>query len=50
MNCEEGKMKSDPSERRKTKNDKRAKARYNKFKRGGHQRATNIKLTTNPQH
>ena len=29
---------SDSSEKRKTKNDKRAKARYNKYKKGGHQR------------
>ena len=32
-------------EKRKTKNDKRAKRRYNKYKKGGAQRSANIKLT-----
>ena len=31
------------NDRRKTKNDKKAKVRYNKFKRGGSQRAMNFK-------
>jgi len=35
---------SDPRERRKTKRDKKAKAKYNKYKRGGSQRSTKIKL------
>jgi len=35
----------DYSGKRKTKNDKRAKSRYNKFKVGGSQRSANIKLT-----
>jgi hypothetical protein len=30
--------------KRKSKNDKRAKARYNKYKKGGSQRSTKIKL------
>jgi len=35
---------SDPNQR-KTKRDKKAKARYNKYKKGGSQRSTKIKLT-----
>jgi len=35
----------DYSSRRKTKNDKRAKARYKIYKKGGIQRTTNIKIT-----
>jgi len=37
------------SERRKNKNDKRAKGRFNRFKRGGAQRTANIQITNNPQ-
>jgi len=33
------------SERRKNKNDKRAKSRYNKYKKGGNNRSNNITLT-----
>jgi len=36
---------SDPKERRKTKRDKKAKGTYNKYKKGGHQRSTKIKIT-----
>ena len=32
-------------EKRKTKNDKRAKARFNKYKKGGPQRTANTKNT-----
>lgn len=32
------------SERRKTKNDKRAKVRYNKYKKGGGLRSMNVSL------
>ncbi|MDO8459815.1 MAG: hypothetical protein Q7S74_01775 [Nanoarchaeota archaeon] len=32
-------------DKRKSKNDRRAKSRYNKFKRGGSQRSTNIQLS-----
>ena len=32
-------------EKRKSKRDKKAKARYNKYKKGGSQRSTKIKLT-----
>lgn len=32
------------SEKRKTKNDKRAKSRYGMYKRGGHRRTHNIPL------
>jgi len=32
-------------ERRKNKNDKRAKARFNRFKRGGANRSANVSLT-----
>jgi len=39
---------SDPSERRKTKHDKKAKAKYNKYKKGGRHRSTKIKITNNP--
>ncbi len=35
-------------ERRKTKGDKRAKARYMRYKRGGAQRGANIRMTNNP--
>jgi len=35
----------DPSQRRKTKRDKKAKAHYNKYKKGGAQRSTKIKIT-----
>lgn len=35
------------SERRKNKNDKRAKGRFNRFKRGGAQRAANIQISNN---
>jgi len=35
---------SDPNQR-KTKRDKKAKARYNKYKKGGRHRATKIKMT-----
>lgn len=38
-------MSSDPYARRKTKNDKRAKARYKVYKIGGHQRSSKIKIT-----
>jgi hypothetical protein len=37
---------ADP-DRRKTKRDKKAKARYNKYKKGGRFRATKIKETDN---
>ena len=30
---------------RKSKNDKKAKARYNKYKIGGHNRSTGVKIT-----
>ena len=33
------------SERRKNKNDKKAKARYNKYKKGGQFRSSNVKLS-----
>lgn len=33
-------------QRRKNKNDKRAKSRFNKYKRGGQDRSTNITLTS----
>ena len=33
-------------ERRKNKNDKRAKSRFNKYKKGGSQRSMNVSLTT----
>jgi len=36
---------SDSSEKRKSKNDKRAKRRYKIYKIGGAQRSTKIKLT-----
>ena len=32
-------------ERRKNRNDKRAKSRFNKFKQGGRFRATNVKVS-----
>jgi len=37
--------KSSPSERRKTKQDRKAKARYKVYKKGGSMRATKIRLT-----
>ena len=37
-------MKLSPKERRKSKRDKRAKARYGVYKKGGKYRATNVKL------
>ena len=37
-------MKLAPSERRKSKRDKRAKARYGVYKRGGKYRSTKVKL------
>ncbi|MFH1270221.1 MAG: hypothetical protein ABII03_01155 [Nanoarchaeota archaeon] len=36
---------SDPSQRRKTKRDKKAKAKYKPYKKGGSHRSTKIKLT-----
>ncbi|MFH1802186.1 MAG: hypothetical protein ABH864_01910 [archaeon] len=36
---------SDPSERRKTKRDKKAKARYKPYKKGGSHRSSKIKIT-----
>jgi len=35
---------SDPSSSRKTKNDKKAKSHYNRYKKGGSQRSTKISL------
>jgi hypothetical protein len=35
----------DPSSRRKTKRDKKAKAKYKQYKRGGQHRSTKIKIT-----
>jgi len=35
----------DSSERRKTKRDKKAKAKYNAYKKGGRHRASKIKIT-----
>jgi len=32
---------------RKTKQDKKAKARYNKYKKGGYHRSTNIRIKNN---
>lgn len=37
------------SERRKNKNDKRAKARFNKYKRGGKFRATDVNIADSKQ-
>lgn len=34
-------------ERRKNRNDKRAKSRFNRFKRGGAQRSSNVQITNN---
>jgi hypothetical protein len=34
-------------EKRKTKGDKKAKARYNKYKKGGQYRATNVNVKNN---
>ncbi|MEK6854951.1 MAG: hypothetical protein AABX73_01900 [Nanoarchaeota archaeon] len=34
---------------RKSKGDKKAKARYNKYKHGGAHRLSNIKITNKPQ-
>ncbi|MEI6732104.1 MAG: hypothetical protein WCK90_05515 [archaeon] len=36
------------SERRKNKNDKKSKARFNRFKKGGAHRSSNITLSNNP--
>jgi len=41
--------KSDPSERRKTKPDKKAKAHYKIYKKGGSQRSMKIKVTNKKQ-
>jgi hypothetical protein len=38
-------MVRDSGDKRKSKNDKRAKGRYNKYKVGGRQRSTGIKLS-----
>lgn len=37
------------ADKRKSKNDKKAKARFNKYKRGGHLRAQNVKIQNNAQ-
>lgn len=34
-------------EKRKSKNDKRAKSRFNRYKKGGSFRSTNVKLSSN---
>jgi hypothetical protein len=34
------------SEKRKNKNDKRAKARYNKYKKGGQYRSSNVNISS----
>jgi len=40
-------MPHDPKSRRKTKRDKKAKAKYGVYKKGGHHRSTKIKITDN---
>ncbi len=37
------------NEKRKNKNDKRAKSRFNKFKRGGQFRSSNINISNNKE-